>query len=232
MAKVDLNKYAKISELFYFPRESFKEKVKVIQEFLDEAYPNAGRELRPFTEFTELSSQNEIEELYTRSFEVQAITAMDLGYILFGDDYKRAKLLVSLNREIIDANIETHNELADHLPNVLKLLPTLKDKSVLNDLILDVIYPSLENILEDFSPEKIAMKTKVYKKHHKTIIEKNEKYALVYEQPMKVLMNLFEADYGEQILARKAASSGYHEQTKDFLSSVETEMNIEDTPIK
>jgi nitrate reductase assembly molybdenum cofactor insertion protein NarJ len=232
MTQVDLKKYEQIADILYYPRTTFKKKVIEVQEFLDKAYPNAGQELRLFSDFVDQSSQNEIEELYTRSFEVQAITAMDLGYMLFGDDYKRAKLLVSLNREVIDAGIDTHNELADHLPNVLKLLPKLDDETILLDLILDVIYPSLEQILSDFNPEKIKMKTKIYKKHHKTIIEKSEKHALIYEKPLRALMKLLEADYNELIQVRKSVNGDYQEQTKDFLSSVANEMDIEDTPIK
>lgn len=232
MATTDLYKYEQIADILYYPRATFKKKVMEVQEYLDKAYPNAGQELRPFSDFVNQATQNEIEELYTRSFEVQAITAMDLGYMLFGDDYKRAKLLVSLNREIIDAGIDTQDELADHLPNVLKLLPKMKNEAILQDLIIDVIYPSLEQIMSDFNPEKIKMKTKIYKKHHKTIIEKSEKYALIYEKPLKALMKLLEADYDKLIQDRKSMSVDYQVQTKDFLSSVSTEMNIEDTPIK
>ena len=49
---------------------------------------------------------DEVQEIFTRSFDVQAITTLSVGYIVFGDDYKRAELLVNLNREHRDAGLD------------------------------------------------------------------------------------------------------------------------------
>jgi hypothetical protein len=39
--------------------------------------------------------------LFTRSFDVQAVTTLDLGYIVFGEDYKRGELLVNRAPEFL-----------------------------------------------------------------------------------------------------------------------------------
>ena len=105
------------------------------QAFLDRQYPEAGAALNAFTGFVSHASLVEQEELFTRSFDVQAVTTLDLGYVLFGDDYKRGALLVNLNREHREAGNPCHNELADHLPNVLRLLPKLQDAALRDELV-------------------------------------------------------------------------------------------------
>ena len=70
----------------------------------------------------------DLQELHTRTFDVQALTTLGTGYVLFGDDYKRGALLSNLNREHNDAQNDCRGELADHLPNVLRLIPKLKDQ--------------------------------------------------------------------------------------------------------
>ena len=80
-----LNLLASLTE---FPLEGFSEKVKEVQLFLDGCYPELGQVMDPFTEFVTSASLDELQELHTRTFEVQAITTLDIGYLLFGDDYK------------------------------------------------------------------------------------------------------------------------------------------------
>ena len=66
-------------------------------------------------------------EIHTRSFEVQSITTLDVGYVAFGDDYKRGELLVNLNREHEAVGVDCGSELPDHLPNVLRLMARWQD---------------------------------------------------------------------------------------------------------
>ena len=49
---------------------------------------------------------DEVQEVFTRSFDVQSITTLGVGYVMFGDDYKRGEMLVNLNRELRDAGID------------------------------------------------------------------------------------------------------------------------------
>lgn len=67
------------------------------------------------------------QEYYLKTFDVQAICCLDIGYLLFGEDYKRAQILVNLQKEHQCAGIDCRGELADHLPNILELLAKTKD---------------------------------------------------------------------------------------------------------
>lgn len=219
--KHSLEHYDYLAGLFFYPTDGFAQAVSEAQGLLDQQYPAAGAELKPFTEFVSGAAPTELEEVFTRSFEVQAITTLDIGYVLFGDDYKRGALLVNLNREHREAGVDCGNELADHLPNVLRLLASMSDAELREELVQMLVVPALRKIISDFDPEKIAQKNAIYQKHHKTLIERSEHHGTIYQYPLTALYRVLEADFDlTEIAILPAPSAG-------FLKSVGSEMNIE-----
>jgi len=212
--------YHSLANLFIYPGKGYQDEVKLVQKFLEKNYKEAADILEPFSTFVESTTLHTLEELYTRSFEVQAITTLDLGYLLFGDDYKRAELLVNLNKEHNEVKNDCGNELADHLPNVLRLLPLLKDNELRNELVNMVVAPALIKILDDFKPERLLAKNKVYLKHHKTLIDQPADYALIYQIPVEVIMYFISNDFDLH---------GVDQSKKDasFLGALSDEMELE-----
>lgn len=203
-----------------FPGPGFAETVKEVQLFLDGRFPELGSILEPFTEFVSSVSLDAIQELHTRTFEVQAITTLDLGYLLFGDDYKRAELLVNLNREHTLAGNDCGHELADHLPNVIRLVARMADEETSRELIEKLICPGLKKMIAEFNPLHLGRKNEVYIRHHKTLIEMPAEYGTLYRRPLGVLLNVIQIDFG--------LATDVDEKTPDFLSSISTEMKLED----
>jgi nitrate reductase assembly molybdenum cofactor insertion protein NarJ len=212
--------YQLLAKLFVYPGTNYTDEVREVQNYLDLNFTEAAETLLPFTNFVESSTIHTLEELFTRSFEVQAVTTLDLGYLLFGDDYKRAELLVNLNREHNTVNNDCGNELSDHLPNVLRLLPLLNDEELRAELVNLVVAPALMKILDDFRPEMLEKKNKVYKKHHKTLIDQPADYALIYHVPIKVVMSFISRDFDIQLANHASKASG-------FLGALDQEMEIE-----
>ncbi len=204
--------YELLAGLFNYPDNEFPAEVQKIQEYLDEQYPAAGKKLQEFSTFISTASLTRMEELYTRSFDVQAITTLDIGYVMFGDDYKRGALLVNLNREHKEAGIDCNNELADHLPNVLRLLSALKDQKLVDEIVQRLVGPSIKKMISEFRPEKIIKKNEIYKKHHKTLIDTFEN-ADIYQNTIEALLIVLESDFEiVEIIEPR--------QTTEFLSNV------------
>ncbi len=212
--------YQLLAKLFVYPGIGYADEVKNVQGYLAANFKEAAEMLLPFANFVKNATLHTLEELFTRSFEVQAVTTLDLGYLLFGDDYKRAELLVNLNREHHEVKNDCGNELPDHLPNVLNLLPLLSDLEMRKELVNLVVAPALIKILDDFKPEKLKAKNKVYKKHHKTLIEQPADYALIYHIPVKVVMYFIANDFEIQLDSQASKASG-------FLDALDQEMKIE-----
>ena len=220
-----LNNYHQLARLFEYPDADFPQKVGQIRELLDGTYPDAVVELDQFIKRLPADDLLTMQELFTRSFDVQAIATLDIGYVLFGDDYKRGELLANLNKEHREAGNDCGSELADHLPNILRLMSVLRDDELVRDLAYAIVAPALLEMIGEFAPERLEKKNKSYKKHYKTLIEmpvalKDDSVTL-YIFALKVLYEVLKEDFSlikEMPLERKS----------DFLGSIDQEIEIEE----
>ncbi|GMQ82785.1 MAG: hypothetical protein BMS9Abin05_2247 [Rhodothermia bacterium] len=217
----NLDHYSLLADLFVYPESDFGDRVRCVQNFLDDSFPEAGARLEPFTEFAESATTTELEELFLRSFDVQSITTLDIGYVLFGDDYKRGAVLVNLNREHAQVSNPCNSELADHLPNVLRLLPLLADVEFRFELVDRIVAPALRKIIGEFDPRKIDAKNKVYMRHHNTLIESSDEYGVLYQSPLQSLFAVLESDF--ELSDPQPPSA-----TSEFLKNIDTEIQLEE----
>ncbi len=216
-----IDHYALIAGIFEYPTADLPDKTTALQTELDRRYPSAGEMLRPFSRFVARASVLEMEELFVRSFDVQAITTLDIGYVLFGDDYKRGELLVNLNREHQAVDNDCFDELSDHLPNILRLLPKLRDGAITHELVEKVIAPALKKMIAEFGSDRIKAKEKSYQKHYKTLIDRSQTSYTIYLTTLKSLYEILKQDFGfEEFVIQDKHSS-------DFLKSINTEMATE-----
>ncbi len=220
--KKSIKHYSLIANLFEYPGEDFAERVEEVQETLDVHYPEAGRLLSPFTDYMSRADLVKQQELFIRSFDVQAVTTLDLGYVMFGDDYKRGEMLVNLNREHREVQNECGVELSDHLPNVLRLLPKMKDHFIVEELVKKIIAPSMRKMIRGFEPDQIDLKDKFYKKKHKTVIDRPDEHYTIYQKTLEVLLWVLKHDFDFEESVEK-------EETSDFLKNIVTEVKLEGT---
>jgi len=215
-----LNHYALLAGLYQYPDAGYPQKVKDIQNFVDSNYPEACEDMDTFAELLPAHDLNKMEELYIRSFDVQSVTTLDIGYVLFGDDYKRGELLANLNREHTQTDNDCGSELGDHLPNLLRLISKLDDQDLIVEMIEELIVPALTKMISEFEPGRMKKKNELYKKHYKTLIETPEDGSLMYLSCLKVLDKVIRKDFSIVDKPEKR-------QTIDFLQSLDTEIEIE-----
>jgi len=219
-----LTHYATLANVFEYPDSEFPQRAQAVTAVIRERYPTAAAELDRFSSLLPVSDVIAMQELFIRSFDVQAMTTLDVGYVLFGDDYKRGELLANLNREHQEAGNDCGCELADHLPNVLRLLPKLEDDELIDELVDSVLAPALREMIGEFSSERIAKKNASYKKHYKTLIDtpfvSNDAVTL-YQFPLKALYAVLEEDF---VISEPEQST----EASDFLRSLYTENEIEE----
>ena len=217
---MNLSHYALLADLYQYPDVGYPQRVRDIRDFLNDNYPEAGEDIDKFVELLPAHDLNKMEELYIRSFDVQSITTMDIGYILFGDDYKRGELLANLNREHKQADNDCGSELGDHLPNLLRLISKLDDQNLIVEMIEELLVPALTKMISEFEPDRIRKKNELYEKHYKTLIESPEDSSLMYLSGLKALDKVIRKDFSVVDKPEK-------KQTIDFLKSIDTEIEIE-----
>ena len=86
---------------------------------------DVGR-LRAFAAALGGESIEELQERYTRTFDLDPKCALDLGWHLFGENYERGDFLVVLRAELRRYAVDEGRELPDHLPQVLDLLARME----------------------------------------------------------------------------------------------------------
>lgn len=213
-----------LASLFEYPDADYPDRVRDVKDCLTGRYSDASAELERFIELLPVDDLQKMQELFTRSFDVQAVTTLDIGYVLFGDDYKRGILLANLNREHRHAGIDTGTELADYIPNLLRLMAVIEDEEVLQDLAYAILAPALLEMIGEFSTERIQKRNKSYEKHYKTLIETPAvavEAVTLYQFALKSLYAVLKQDFA-------LIETMPLQRSNDFLASVSRENEIEE----
>jgi nitrate reductase molybdenum cofactor assembly chaperone len=213
-----------LASLFEYPDADYPDRVRDVKDCLTGRYSDASAELERFIELLPVDDLQKMQELFTRSFDVQAVTTLDIGYVLFGDDYKRGILLANLNREHRHAGIDTGTELADYIPNLLRLMAVIEDEEVLRDLAYAILAPALLEMIGEFSTERIQKRNKSYEKHYKTLIETPAvavEAVTLYQFALKSLYAVLKQDFA-------LIETMPLQRSNDFLASVSRENEIEE----
>lgn len=219
--------YPELAALVAFPGPGLAGRGRALLESLRDLCPEAAREVEQFLDQIPPATLDQ-QELHTRTFDVQALTTLDVGYVLFGDDYKRGALLSQLSQEHRRANNDCGGELADHLPNLLRLIPKIEDRELLGELVEQIMVPALMLMIREFDPQRIELKNTNYRKHFKTLIDQAQGGdAAVYCRALKAVLQVLERDFELAGTVARLSAAGSRRQTVEFLRLVEREMDIE-----
>lgn len=199
----NLEHYTLLAELFRYPKQDIKNTVVEIQQFLTKNYPEAGNEFVRFSEFIADSTFYQIEEIFQKTFHIQAVCFLDIGYVIFAEDYKRGEFLVNMKAEQAKYNNDCEGELADNLPYVLRLLPIHKDEAFVNELVVMALIPALEKMLSEFSDQKTQIREKVMNKKQKVVIMEGIKDGNIYKNTLSALIKVFKKDFEDVVFDKE-----------------------------
>ncbi len=101
--------------------------------------------LEAFALEAQLIPAGEMEEMYTRTFDLNPSCTMEIGWHLFGETYKRGSFLANVREVLRKHEIAEGSALPDYLPTLLRLLPKLRHDDA-QDLVRDCILPALEKL--------------------------------------------------------------------------------------
>ena len=116
--------------------------------------PALGTKLEPFIKHLRDNPLAFQQEYYISTFDVQALCFLDVGYVLFGEDYKRGNFLVHMKREQEKAANDCGCEMPDHLPNILTLIPKLEDREFAEELVVSLLIPAIQEMIVKFGSNK------------------------------------------------------------------------------
>lgn len=118
--------YDQFGELFSYPDATYRARIETVATMAHCGSPQAAEALNRLLEETRDLGAVELEELYTRTFDLNPVAALEVGWHLYGEAYERGRFLAE-TRELLETHGVTENgELPDHLSHILPLLARLE----------------------------------------------------------------------------------------------------------
>lgn len=191
------SQYALMADIFKYPSKGLKDQVWEVMKLLNKQYPEAADALTRYADWVMNTNLHEIEEVYAKTFHVQAICYLDLGYVIFGEDYKRGEFLVNMKREQEAAGNDLGPELPDNLGNVLTLLPKIIDDEFRDELAGQVMIPALRMMLKEFGDQRMRIRTNMLKKKHSALILEGQRNGNIYKDAIEALLLMLTNDFVE-----------------------------------
>jgi nitrate reductase assembly molybdenum cofactor insertion protein NarJ len=120
--------------------------------------PGLRIKLSGFHEFIKTNTSVDLEERFCRTFDVNPICSLEIGWHLFGEDYARGAFLVQMRGRMREIGVEEVGELPDHLTHALRLLDRIDDEEGAT-LARSFVLPALAKMLEGFKDSDSTYKT-------------------------------------------------------------------------
>ena len=141
-------RYDLLAQLLNYPEvEGYPDTLARALEILEDGYADAAATLRPLHDHVQGMPNPEIQEMYTRTFDINAVCTLEIGWHIYGEDYARGALLVNFREELRLVNVQESCELPDHLTHVLMLLGRIGGEKA-DDLAARYVLPGLNKMLE------------------------------------------------------------------------------------
>lgn len=140
-----------ISYILFYPNKDYKNHVQLCYEQLKDS-----EELKlifnDFNNYVTKATQSELEENFTYTFDMNPSHCLDIGWHLFGEEYKRGEFLVTMRGLMRTLNVTETHELPDNIFHVLRVINKMKqDES--EEFIDEYLIPSLNKIEKSMDKE-------------------------------------------------------------------------------
>ncbi len=142
--------YLLFARLLEYPTAEFLQSAAQELPIIFAVSPPAQEKLAEFVREANNLPITSLEEIYTRTFDLQGICYPYVGHHLFGESQKRSLFMARLNQEYWETGFEVGVELPDHLPVILRYLARSDEGEFNQILIIEGLLPALEKMLKVF----------------------------------------------------------------------------------
>ena len=114
---------------------------------LECAPPECHAHLERFAAAIQGLQADAMQELFTRTFDLNPVCSLELGWHLFGENYERGVLLVRMRRELRQHRLSESGELPDHMTHALRLVGAMEHQRAA-DFVGACVLPALNKMLQ------------------------------------------------------------------------------------
>lgn len=145
----DALRLERLGALLRYPGEDFSDLLATGRLALAAGDREAADRLERFAEAVEGLELPALQELYTRTFDLDPVCALEVGWHLYGENYDRGRFLVRMRELHAQLGVDEAGELPDHLISVLPALARL-DPDDRTELGRRYVVPAVARMLTGF----------------------------------------------------------------------------------
>jgi nitrate reductase delta subunit len=134
-----------LSKLLSYPDEHTVQTAELLYVLLMDELPEAASKASAFGLFADQHDLHELEETFTRTFDVNPTCALEVGWHLFGEEYARGMFLVRMREELRKYGLPESAELPDHLCHVLAVLAAMPEEEATR-FVKPCVQPAVEKM--------------------------------------------------------------------------------------
>lgn len=148
MDTINLKSCLAFSELLSYPNDRIKAAAADCDRQLKQSDPDAAAAFTSFIDAIELQNLPQIEEIFTSTFDLQALSYPYVGYQLCGESQARTMFLMKLQELYATQDFSSGSELPDHLSVLLRFIGSIPDPAGNKEIIVDALLPALAKIIQ------------------------------------------------------------------------------------
>jgi nitrate reductase delta subunit len=145
--------YDTFADLLKYPGEDYPQTVESCRQALEEVNTEAAGYLAGFAEQIRGWDTTQLQELFVRTFDLNPVCALEVGWHLFGDTYDRGTFMVKMREELSRYGVSESSEVPDHLTHVLALLGRMKPEEA-DPFAASAVLPAMEKMLAGLEGKK------------------------------------------------------------------------------
>lgn len=134
-----------LARLLSYPDQRTIDVAELLYVILQDQVPKAATEIAEFGAWLEQHQPYEVEEAFTRTFDVNPACALEVGWHLFGEEYARGMFLVRMREELRKHDIPETTELPDHITHVLAIVAAMPSKEA-DRFVRACVLPAVEKM--------------------------------------------------------------------------------------
>jgi len=140
------NEFELLASLLRYPSDGYPNDAPYCCDLLANTVPAIAAPLGEFLEQTRGLSVEDLQTLYTKTFDLDPICSLELGWHLFGENYERGEFLVKMRGELRRLGVKESTELPDHLSHVLEALGRMEPEKAAY-LAGSCVFPALHKMI-------------------------------------------------------------------------------------
>lgn len=138
-----------MARLLEYPREDLSGIAASCMDLLVPVSLEAAAALADFQTFIAETPLGRPQEVYTITFDLDAVCHPYVGHHIFGETYKRSSFMLGLKERYARCGLEMGSEVADHLALLVRFLSLCDDAAETDVIVRDALLPSLKQMLKE-----------------------------------------------------------------------------------